>query len=395
MSYRLNPIVQAVTPSPIGESKDWITGREFPADKPLLDVAQAVPGYPPADSLIEHLAGLLARPATSLYTGIFGMPELRGALASHMSDAYGGRVVAGQVAITAGCNQGFCAVMTAIAQPGHEVILPLPYYFNHQMWLEIQGIRPVHMLFSEDNNTVPPASAAAELITPRTRAIALVTPNNPTGAVYPPEVIHDFYELAKTHGLALVLDETYKDFIDAAGPPHALFQDPDWPETLVQLYSFSKAYCLTGYRVGSVICGPELAGEFAKIQDCIAICAPRIGQEAALYGLLHLADWREQKAGLMSERARSLSEAFRASNELRYELVSVGAYFAYVKHPFRGKPAIEVAKRLVDEQNVLCLPGSTFGPGQEDYLRVAFANLETAQIGTLLERLVDSLATES
>ena len=145
MSYTLNPIVSAVTGSPITASQAWISGREFPPHKPLLNMAQAVPNYPPATALMAHLAKVVAKTETAMYTGIFGIPELRQALATHMEADYDGVIAPEQVAITAGCNQGFCAVMSALAAPGDEVILPLPYYFNHQMWLEMQGIRPVHL----------------------------------------------------------------------------------------------------------------------------------------------------------------------------------------------------------------------------------------------------------
>ena len=125
--------------------------------------------------------------------------------------------------------------------------------------------------------------AIAARITARTRALVLVTPNNPTGAIYSPAFIKQCFELAKAHGFALVLDETYKDFRDDPGtPPHPLFARPDWQDTLVHLYSFSKVYALPGYRVGSLTAGAMLQAEIAKLLDCITICAPRIGQFAAL-----------------------------------------------------------------------------------------------------------------
>ena len=113
----------------------------------------------------------------------------------------------------------------------------------------------------------------------------LISPNNPTGAVYPRETIHAFYELAQQRGIALILDETYKDFLPEGERPHELFGDPDWRGTLVHLYSFSKVFALTGYRVGGVTAGAGLMAEIEKAMDCVSICPPRLGQEAALYGL--------------------------------------------------------------------------------------------------------------
>src|SRR5262249_11266640 len=195
------------------------------------------------------------------------------------------------------------------------------------------------------------------------RAIVLVTPNNPTGAIYPPEVIEEFFHLARRHAIALVLDETYRDFLLQDGAPHGLFALPGWRDTLVQLYSFSKVYCLTGYRVGSIIAGPAISAEIAKVMDTIQICAPRLGQLAALYGIEHLKPWRLGNTTLMRERLEALRRSL-ARNDLGYRVVSTGAYFAYIAHPFAGRPAMQVARRLADEQNVLALPGSMFGPGQ-------------------------------
>ena len=386
MHYATNPAWQAVAAPAIAETRAWIAGRSFPADKPLIDVAQAVPGYPPPKPLTDHLARLVADAGSHRYTEIEGLPALRQALARHMSGFYGAAIAPANVAITAGCNQAFCLAMQALAASGDEVLLPLPAYFNHQMWLDGLGIRAVHLPFRADRNGVPDPEEAARLIGPKTRAIVLVTPNNPTGAVYPADVLRQFRDLARAHRIALVLDETYKDFLPADGPPHGLLADPAWAETVVHLYSFSKVYCLTGWRVGSVIAHPDLIGRIAKAMDCVAICAPRLGQEAALFGLAHLDGFVAENARMMRDRASTVAQAFR-TNDPGYELVSVGAYFAYIRHPFAGTAGREVAKRLADEQNLLCVPGAMFGPGQEDYLRLAFANVAADVIPEMVRRL--------
>ena len=217
----------------------------------------------------------------------------------------------------------------------------------------------------------------------------LVTPNNPTGAVYPPAALDAFFELARSRGVALVVDETYRDFLTEAVPPHGLFGRDGWDETLVHLYSFSKVYSLTGYRVGAVISGARLIGEIAKAMDCVSICAPRIAQDAALFGIENLADWRAEKRALMDARAEALRRAF-SRNDLAYELISAGAFFAYLRHPFEGVPGAVIARRLADEQNVLSLPGAMFGPGQDEFLRFAFANLDAEWMPELARRLVAS-----
>jgi aspartate/methionine/tyrosine aminotransferase len=390
MNYSTNAAWEGVAAPAIAETRAWVAGRRFPADKPLIDVAQAVPGYPPPRALTDHLARLVGEAGSHRYTEIEGLPALRQELASHMSGFYGAPIGAENVAITAGCNQAYCLVMQVLAATGDEVILPVPAYFNHQMWLDGLGVRAVHLPFRADRSGVPDPDEAARLIGPKTRAIVLVSPNNPTGAVYPAETIRRFYDLARGRRVALVLDETYKDFLPGEGAPHDLFGDPDWAQTVIQLYSFSKVYCLTGWRVGSVIAHPDLIGGVAKAMDCVAICAPRLGQEAALYGLRHLGGFAATNASAMRERVAALTDAFR-SNDLAYELVSVGAYFAYVRHPFDGTPGRSVAKRLADEQNLLCVPGAMFGPGQETYLRLAFANVESTMMPEMVRRLQASV----
>ncbi len=386
MTYPFNPFVRAVRAPPVEEIHAWIQGRSFPPDKELLDVAHAVPRIPPATILREHLARLILEDGAGGYTSVLGLSSLREAFASHLSEAYRGTVVPGQVAVTAGCNQAFCLVMAALTQPGDEVILPLPFYFNHQMWLEMQGVKTVALPFEESTGGIPDPERAATLVNDRTRAIVLVTPNNPTGAIYAPPVIERFYELARENGIALVLDETYKDFRPEQNPPHNLFGREDWPDRLIQLFSFSKAYSLAGYRVGTVTGGILLLEEIAKVADCLSICAPRIGQEAALFGLHNLAGWLEENRKLMIAAKTALVETSLGTQD-GYRLISAGGYFAYVQHPFAEKPAVEVARRLADRQNVLCFPGSGFGPDQERYLRIAFGNLQPEQMPGLAQRL--------
>ncbi len=380
-----NPWLAAVEPSPIGETRRWVQGRTFPTERPLIDLSQAVPGYPPALELRRHLGELLLDPTMHGYTSILGLASLREAYSAHLSSFYGAGITAGEVGITSGCNQAFCLALMSLAQAGDQVILPRPHYFNHDMWMRMQGVEPVSLDFRPDSGAVPNAEDAARLIGPRTRAIVLISPNNPTGAVYPAETIHAFYALCKQRGIALILDETYKDFLPEGQKPHALFDDPDWRRTLVHLYSFSKVFALTGYRVGGVTTGARLLAEIEKAMDCVSICPPRLGQEAALYGLQKLLPWARQNTLGLKSRADMLEAGLNRSN--RWRLVSIGAYFAYVEHPFAGQRSTDVSKRMADEENLLTIPGDMFGAGQERFIRFAFANVTDDRIPTVLERI--------
>ncbi|MEM9211824.1 MAG: aminotransferase class I/II-fold pyridoxal phosphate-dependent enzyme, partial [Pseudomonadota bacterium] len=234
---------------------------------------------------------------------------------------------------------------------------------------------------------------AKALISDRVKALILVTPNNPTGAEYPGGVVSAFFDLAETHGLALIVDETYRDFDSRAGAPHDLFTRPSWGDTLIQLYSFSKAYRLTGHRVGALITGANRQAEIEKYLDTQTICPNQIGQIAALWGMNNLGDWVAGERLEILDR-RAAIEAGLASLD-GWIVKGVGAYFAYAQHPFAHRSDV-VAKALVDQASVLMLPGTMFAPlsGSPDglaegHLRIAFANVDRAGISTLIERLSD------
>ncbi len=387
MPYAVNAAVTRVETPPASETMSWI--KPGLRNRPLLDLSQAVPSYPPADALQEEVARVAREPETSLYTDIFGITPLRAAHAVQMARDYRGQVAAENVAITAGCNQAFCAAVLALAQAGDNIILPVPYYFNHNMWLGMLGVEARFIPGLTPSGPWPDVAMAASAIDTRTRAIMLCSPNNPTGSVYPPEVIGAFYDLARARGVALILDETYKDFRSTPAPLHDLFARSGWQDTFIQLYSFSKVFAITGYRVGSLIAGPALLAEAEKVLDCVAISAPHISQRAALFGLEHLDTWKREKAAVILDRTAAIVTAFKHPG-LAYQLIGSGAFFAYVKHPFSGQTAKEVAKRLAGEHDLLCLPGTMFGPDQEDYLRIAFANAEASVMPQVVERLLDS-----
>ncbi|MGE0424705.1 MAG: aminotransferase [Reyranellaceae bacterium] len=385
MSYPLSSAVCGVEAAPIATVRALVSGRSFPAERPLIDLTQAAPSYPPPAALTEHLAARLADPALHRYGDILGVPALREAYAAHLAAFHRTTIEPSQVAITAGCNQAFCAAMMALAAAGSSVLLPRPHYFNHAMWLRMLGVRPVPLDFRDGSGAVPDPADAEALIDATTRAIVLVSPNNPSGATYPPEVIEAFYALAKRRRIALVLDETYKDFLPEGTRPHRIFDDPDWPGTLIHLYSFSKVYALPGHRVGALTAGTAAIAEIEKVMDCVAICAPRSGQEAALYGLRHLAGWARERIAAVVARGRAFGDLLASSN--RWRLVSLGAYFAYLEHPFAGTAAMDVVRQLAEAQHLLLLPGTTFGEGQERFVRLAYANVADAVIPEVVARL--------
>ena len=386
MNEKLNPLLTAIEDPPIDEVQQWIRGRAFPEDKPLIDLSQALPSYPPAAELRNHMAELVVDPTMSGYTEIGGIPELKEAYAGEVSQFYQTRVSTEEVFITAGCNQAFFLSMLTLGKAGDEVILPAPYYFNHRMTLEMLGMTPVLLPCRPKTGMLPEVDIAEMLITPQTRGIVLVTPNNPSGTVYPSGLIEDFYRLAQAKGLFLILDETYRDFLNPEqGLPHHLL-NLSWQENLVQLYSFSKSFALAGYRIGAITASSEFLKELVKVMDCAAICAPKLAQRSALYALMHLHDWREEKKHLMNLRAESFRQYFQENNRSRFRLSTLGPCFAYIRHSEVGETAYEVAKKLALNENLLLLPGSMFGPDQDSFLRIAFANVEMERFPEMMTR---------
>lgn len=384
---RIHPAMAGTEAPPVMEARRWIAGVSFPAERPLLNVSQAAPVDVPPLAMREAIARFAVEvPQAHLYGPVLGSPELREAVATEWSGAYGGAVDARDVAITSGCNQAFAAAIATLAGSGDEVLLPTPWYFNHKMWLDMSGVKTVPTPCGA--GMLPDFEAAAGLITDKTRAIVLVTPNNPTGAEYPAGLVRAFFELCRERGIALVVDETYRDFHSVEGAPHDLFTDPDWRETLIQLYSFSKAYRLTGHRVGAMVTSPARLAEVEKFLDTVSICANQLGQMAALWGMKNLRQW------LGGERAEILKR--RAAVEAHvsalpdWHILGVGAYFAYMRHPY-DIASDALARRLVSEASVLALPGTMFTPhsdglGQQT-LRIAFANIDSDGIEVLAQRL--------
>ncbi|WP_170577719.1 aminotransferase [Ruegeria arenilitoris] len=374
---------------PVMEARRWLEGANFPDDQPLINVSQAAPVDPPPLALRQAMAEFaVTEDRAHLYGPVLGNPDLRNELAAQIGQHYDVEVAADQVAITSGCNQAFAATISAITDEGDEVILPTPWYFNHKMWLDMAGVHAVDLKTGDD--LLPNLDAARALITDKTRAIALVTPNNPGGVEYPADLVRAFYELARENGLRLLVDETYRDFDSRSGPPHDLFAQPGWDKTLVHLYSFSKAYRLTGHRVGAIATGADLLSEVEKFLDTVAICPGQIGQFAALWGMRNLSQWVAGERDEILDRRAAIKEQLPNLTDKGWRLLGLGAYFAYFEHPF-DIPSDELARLLVAEAGILLLPGTMFMPPDDPagkrQMRIAFANLDRAGIQQLFERL--------
>src|SRR5699024_914230 len=239
----LMPDSSRLTVPPIAAVQAWSRAYTGQAG-PLIDLAQAVPGYPPHADLLGWLAQAAADPANAGYGAITGDAQLRAAYADHASARYGADIQSEHTCITAGCNQAFVAAVMTIAGSGDSVVLGDPFYFNHDSSLGMLGIHTERVAGHGANGFVPSLECIQRAVHAGVRAVVLISPNNPSGAVYPPELIAAVYRLCRQRGVWLLMDETYRDFMAAADTvPHALFAEDDWQSHFIQLYSFSKSYC--------------------------------------------------------------------------------------------------------------------------------------------------------
>jgi aspartate/methionine/tyrosine aminotransferase len=384
-----HPRTASTFPPPVMEARRWLEGVTHSKDRPLINVSQAAPVDPPPHGLRQAMAdAALTNDDAHLYGPVLGLPALRETLAPQAAAHYDGDIGAAETCITSGCNQAFAAAIAMLCMDGDEVILPTPWYFNHKMWLDMSGVEAVAL--KTGSTLLPDPKDAAALITPRTRAITLVTPNNPSGVEYPSELMQAFFDLARAHGIALIVDETYRDFDSRSGPPHPLFQDPQWQDTLIHLYSFSKAYRLTGHRVGAMIASAPRLAEVEKFLDTVAICPGQLGQLGALWGMENLSKWLAGERDEILARRAAITANMSKLDGQGWKLLGLGGYFAYMQHPFSQSSAT-LAPRLVRDAGVLCLPGTMFYPSEDvagaRQLRIAFANLDADGISELFDRL--------
>lgn len=386
-SALLNPLVTRLSPPPIPAVQAW--GKSYDGGLgPLIDLSQAVPGYPPHPDMLRWLGEAASSLAYTNYGAIEGETALREAYAAHVSALYGAEIDGGNIHITSGCNQAFICAVMAVAAAGDTVLMSDPFYFNHETTLSMLGIKTGFIVCDSANGFVPTVDAVERALTPGVRAIALVTPNNPTGAVYPPAQLKAIFDVCRKNGLWLILDETYRDFLpNDFGAPHGLLAEENWQDNLIQLYSFSKSFCIPGHRLGALTASENVVEEIAKIMDNLQICAPRAAQGAVARALPALVEWRAGNRLEIESRAKALSEVMAGLDG--WKLEAMGAYFAFIRHPFEDRSSTEVAEHLAKKAGILSIPGEYFGAKHTQFLRFAFANADAETIRQLRGRMVD------
>jgi aspartate/methionine/tyrosine aminotransferase len=364
---------------------EWI--RQTPG---TISLGQGVVNYPPPPQAFAQLRRCFEQPNNHKYQAVEGIPELRAAIAHKLAIDNAIRLTPEQqVVVTAGSNMAFMNAVLAMTQPGDEIILPTPYYFNHEMAIGIASCQAV--LVPTDSEYQLQVDHIRAAMTPKTRAIVTISPNNPTGAVYSRQSLQTVNQLCRQAGIYHISDEAYEYFTYGVEhvSPGAFTGSAD--HTL-SLFSLSKAYGFASWRIGYMVIPQHLLEAVRKIQDTILICPPVVSQYAALGALQAGRSYCQTQLEGIRDLRRTVLEWLEPLRSHSSISLGQGAFYLFLKLQ-TPRSGMEVAERLVREYGVAVIPGETFGIRSGCYLRVAYGALtqETAEEG--IGRLVKGLQT--
>lgn len=358
-----------------------------------ISLGQGVVSYGPPPEALAQLERFLADPANHKYQPVAGIPALLEAVARQLAAEHGVRTGAAhgnRIMVTAGGNNAFMAALLAIADPGDEIVLPVPYYFNHEMAVTMAGCRPV--LVPTDANYQLDLDALRAAIGPRTRAVVTVSPNNPSGAVYPEAALRAVNALCAERGIFHLSDEAYAAFTYDGAAHFSAASLPGAAEHTIALHSMSKAYGFASWRIGWLVYPEKLEAALRKIQDTLLICPPVISQYAAVGALAAGAGYVRAKLRPLAEVRTAVQAALAplAAEGLAEAPPAQGAFYFLLRVP-SARPPLELAERLIREHGVAVIPGSAFGFTSGCHLRVAYGALQRETAAEGIGRLVAGL----
>ncbi|MBL9189611.1 MAG: pyridoxal phosphate-dependent aminotransferase [Opitutaceae bacterium] len=358
-----------------------------------ISLGQGVVSYPPPPEAFAAIARFAADPANHKYQPVAGIPALVAAIGQKLAaenDLRVGPAHGNRVMVTAGGNNAFLAALLAIADPGDEVILPVPYYFNHEMAITMANCRPV--LVPTDAHCQLDLAALRAAITPRTRAIVTVSPNNPSGAVYPEAALRAVNALCAERGLFHLNDEAYEQFTYDGATHFSPASIPGAAAHTISLFSLSKAFGFASWRIGWMVFPQNLEAALRKVQDTIIICPPVISQHAAVGALAAGAPYvREKLRALAAVRALVQRELASLAADGLAEIPPAAGAFYFLLRLKSSRPPLKIAERLIREHRVAAIPGSAFGLDHGCHLRVAYGALEKATAAEGIGRLARGL----
>jgi aminotransferase len=351
----------------------------------IVDLGQAIPNFPPSPKALEAARQALAEPDTHVYSPDAGLLSLRQALCAALAREHNLQAdPEREVLITAGANQAVLLALLSLLDPGDRVLLPGPYFFNHEMAVRIAGGVPVEV-------PLDPATGfqvRLEDLRPHldgARAVILCSPNNPTGTVYEPgELARIARELA-ARGIVLLTDETYRHLVYGDAVHFSPGSLPEARDHVITIGSFSKSYSLTGWRIGYMVAPAPFVEEAIKVQDTMVICAAVVAQKAALGALGEPPKFIASRCAALDRRRRLLAQHLAAIPGLHWR-PTAGAFFAFVR--VEGcTDSLRLAMDILDQAHVVTIPGSLFGPSGEGYLRLSYGSVEEDELEEACGRL--------
>jgi aspartate/methionine/tyrosine aminotransferase len=354
-----------------------------------ISLGQGVVHYGPPAAALDAVRASLGDPATHEYQNGDGLPALVDRLAEKLRTENGIDVARGsRVMVTAGANMAFMHAVFAITAPGDEIILNAPFYFNHEMAVQMAGCAAVAV--ATDQRYQPRVDALRAAVTDRTRAIVTVSPNNPSGAIFGEPVLREISALCRERGLYHIADEVYEYFTygSARHVSPASFAGAD--AHTISMFSLSKAYGFAGWRIGYVTYPEHLAGAMAKSQDTILVCATvaaQIGAAAALdAGRAYCRPYVAEFAAIRDIVTARLAELAPIATVPAAD----GAFYVLLKVD-TTLPPMQIAERLIREHKVAVIPGPAFGMTSGCFFRVAYGALQRATVEEGIGRLVAGL----
>ncbi len=374
---RLSQRVQAVPPSGIRRFFDIAATM-----KDVISLGIGEPDFVTPDVIRD--AGIRSIQAGyTAYTSNSGLLELRTALAAQLQSLYGVEYDVEELLITVGVSEAMQNAMLALIDPGDEVIIPEPCFVAYGPSVVFAGGVPVYVPTRVEDGFQVTAAAIEAAITPRTKALLIGYPSNPTGAVMTRERLLDVAAIAQKHDLIVFSDEIYDRLV--YGVEHTCFAAlPDMRERTVLLGGFSKAYAMTGWRLGYLAASEEITAAVRKIHQYAIMSAPTMSQHAALAALKDAEGDVQRMVAEYDRRRRVIVDGFNQIGLPTFE--PQGAFYAFPRIDHLGLSSSEFAERLLNEQHVAVIPGDAFGPSGAGFVRACYAT-SLDQIENALERI--------
>lgn len=318
------------------------------------------------------------------YTSNYGLLELRVAIADHLSRLYNVRYDAEtEVLVTVGVSEGLDVAMRAILNPGDEVVVPEPCYVSYKPCVTLAGGTPITVRTTSDTNFCLTPEQIEAVRTPKLKAILLGYPSNPTGATIPLPAVQRIVDYARQHNLIILSDEIY-DRLVYEGSHTCVASLPGARERTILLNGFSKAYAMTGWRIGYVCAPKQILSAMVKIHAYTMLCAPITGQKAALEALRNGNNAVEDMVMQYNQRRRLIVDGLNSIGLTCH--MPQGAFYAFPKITSTGLDAETFAERLLFDQKVAVVPGTAFGAGGEEHIRCSYAT-STRNIELAIERI--------